>query len=131
MHNQEDILKQIDELQEISQKLEMNAKLAAKANNIIMAQQASEKVETFQKQQDELMGTLVKKHPDPQIQKAFFDSQAKMDLLKKELRDAKAFEEIQAVEAKMDQEVKQYIHNFQIALAHLIGKTPPKEPMFD
>ena len=125
------IREELETLAEVSRDLDRHAKLSKTAHHPIQAQQVRKRIDELTAQQTKLMTSLVERHTNEATKAKFNELSDKLDQLRVDIRACEDKETLAEFEAKIDESVTSWVHQFQIIVSELSGIAPPSKPVFD
>lgn len=127
----QEIRQSLEDLAKVSRDLDRHTKLSKTATHPIQAQQVRKRIDELGATQSSLMTSLVEQHPNQSTKTKFKTLSEELDQLRVDIRACSDKEELATFEAKIDETVNKWVHQFQIIVSELTGIKPPSAPVFD
>jgi chromosome segregation ATPase len=125
------IRKTLETLAEVSRDLDRHTQLSKTANHPIQAQQVRKRIDELTAQQTSLMNELVEQHPSQETKTKFEKLTVELDQLRSDIRSCEDKDELAELEARIEELVNRWVHQFQVIVSELSGVKPPSKPIFD
>lgn len=125
----EDIRSQLRKLAEVSKDLEQHARMQAAAVNFVQAGELKRRMDELTARQDQLVMSIVERHPDAQVRNKFRALGRKIEEFKPKIRSCQDPAELKELRKNIDECVEEWVMQFQTIVSSLVGIAPPDQPV--